>query len=78
MFDAAIQNSSLTIFDNSGKKIEELKKGDTGNELKFSRNETNFLGFDYKYFRNSYKTSKKIITELKTYCETKFIQQDSN
>lgn len=59
-------------------KIEELKKGDTGNELKFSRNETNFLGFDYKYFRNSYKTSKKIITELKTYCETKFIQQDSN
>lgn len=34
-------------------------KGDTGNELNFSLNETNFLGFDDEYFGESYKTSKK-------------------
>jgi hypothetical protein len=59
-------------------KIEELKKGDTDDKLKFSQNETNFLGFDTEYFDQSYDTSKKIITELTTYCETKFTQQDSN
>ncbi|MFN7850633.1 MAG: hypothetical protein ACK5OU_01390 [Dolichospermum sp.] len=59
-------------------KIKELMKGDTGNELNFSFNETNFLGFDTEYFDQSYDTSKKIITELTTYCETKFTQQDSN
>jgi hypothetical protein len=59
-------------------KIEELKKGDTDDKLKFSQNETNFLGFDTEYFHQSYDTSKKIITELTTYCETKFTQQDSN
>jgi hypothetical protein len=59
-------------------KIKELMKGDTGNELNFSFNETNFLGFDTEYFDQSYDTSKKIITELMTYCETKFTQQDSN
>jgi hypothetical protein len=59
-------------------KIQELMKGDTGNELNFSFNETDFLGFDTEYFDQSYDTSKKIITELTTYCETKFTQQDSN
>ena len=59
-------------------RIQELMKGDTGTELNFSFNETNFLGFDTEYFDQSYDTSKKIITELTTYCETKFIQQNSN
>jgi hypothetical protein len=59
-------------------KIKELMRGDTGNELNFSFNETNFLGFDTEYFDKSYDTSKKIITELTTYCETKFTQQDSH
>ncbi|MDZ7953284.1 hypothetical protein [Nostoc sp. DedQUE09] len=55
-------------------KIEELKKVDTGNQLKFSSNETNFLGLDIDYFKESSETCKQIINTLKEYCENKFQQ----
>jgi hypothetical protein len=57
MFDAAIQNSSLTIFDNSGKKIEEL-------------NIENLKGFSYNVSKLSTGNYYAVINDLgnnKTY-----------
>ncbi|MEH2250688.1 hypothetical protein [Nostoc sp.] len=59
-------------------QIKKLIEVDEGDELKFSYNKTNFLGFDIDYFSQSYKISKKIITTLKTYCENNLTKQDTN
>lgn len=59
-------------------KLKQIKKRDTGSQLDFLPNETDFLGFDYDYFISAYKKSKNLITELKQYCETKFTRQGDN
>lgn len=54
------------------KKIRDLKKIDTGNQLNLSETDSDFLGFNAQYFCRSYYRIYSIIEQIRTYCEQYF------
>ncbi|CBN54120.1 MULTISPECIES: DUF2281 domain-containing protein [Kamptonema] len=58
--------------DECNKRINEIIKIDTGNQLKLSELKTNFIGFEAEYFCETYRLAIDIVKAFKSHCEKDF------